>query len=129
MGVMIQYIRIYLLWPIQGVPTTNEIYLLIPPLGVGYRGSLTSPAGALYSAAPVIWQVVPSTDTCKSINLDLARAARYRYFTQYRPAHADQIFIQQNLLPSLVPPRVLGGVATWRRLVRMDTTSPGRSAR
>ena len=34
--------------------TTNEIYLLIPPLGVGYRGSLTSPAGALYSAAPVI---------------------------------------------------------------------------
>ena len=54
MGVMIQYIRIYLLWPIQGVPTTNEIYLLIPPLGVGYRGSLTSPAGALYSAAPVI---------------------------------------------------------------------------
>ena len=34
--------------------TTNEIYLLIPPLGVGYRGSLTSPAGALYSAAPVM---------------------------------------------------------------------------
>ena len=36
-------------------PTTNEIYLLIPPLGVGYRGSLTSPAGALYSAAWVMY--------------------------------------------------------------------------
>ena len=36
-------------------PTTNEIHLLTLPLGVGYRGSLTSPAGALYSAAPVIY--------------------------------------------------------------------------
>ena len=61
MGVMIQYIRIYLLWPIQGVPTTNEIYLLIPPLGVGYRGSLTSPAGALYSAAPIITFITEPT--------------------------------------------------------------------
>ena len=41
-------------------------------------------------AACMIWQVVPSTGTCKSINLDLARAAPYRYFTQYGPAHADQ---------------------------------------
>ena len=38
----------------------------------------------------MIWQVVPSTSTCKSINLDLARAARYQYFTENRPAHADQ---------------------------------------
>ena len=38
----------------------------------------------------MIWQVVPSTGTCKSINLDLARAARYQYFTENRPAHADQ---------------------------------------
>ena len=41
-------------------------------------------------AACMIWQVVPSTGTCKSINLDLARAAPYRYFTQYGPAQADQ---------------------------------------
>ena len=40
--------------------------------------------------ACMIWQVVPSTSTCKSINLDLARAARYQYFTENRPAHADQ---------------------------------------
>ena len=33
-------------------------FLLIPPLGVGYRGSLTSPAGALYSAARIILIVV-----------------------------------------------------------------------
>ena len=38
----------------------------------------------------MIWQVVPSTSTRKSINLDLARAARYWYFTKNRPAHADQ---------------------------------------
>ena len=39
------------------IPSSSNIqnYLLIPPLGVGYRGSLTSPAGALYSAAPVIF--------------------------------------------------------------------------
>ena len=38
------------------IPSSSNIqnYLLIPPLGVGYRDSLTSPAGALYSAAPVI---------------------------------------------------------------------------
>ena len=47
-------------------------------------------------AACMIWQVVPSTGTCKSINLDLARAAPYRYFTQYGPAHADQNLIQQT---------------------------------
>ena len=41
-------------------------------------------------ATCMIWQVVPSTGTCKSINLDLARAAPYRYFTQYGPAHADE---------------------------------------
>ena len=40
--------------------------------------------------ACMIWQVVPSASTRKSINLDLARAARYRYFTKNRPAHADQ---------------------------------------
>ena len=41
------------------IPSSSNIqnYLLIPPLGVGYRGSLTSPAGALYSAAPVIGRV------------------------------------------------------------------------
>ena len=48
-----------------------------------------------------VWQVVPSTGTCKSINLDLARAAPYRYFTQYEPAHADQNqVLQLHLLPS-----------------------------
>ena len=47
-------------------------------------------------AACMIWQVVPSTGTCKSINLDLARAAPYRYFTQYGPAHADQNLFQQT---------------------------------
>ena len=36
------------------VPSINGIHLLIPPLGVGHRGSLTSPTGALYSAARVI---------------------------------------------------------------------------
>ena len=38
----------------------------------------------------MIWQVVPSTGTCKSINLDLARAARYQYFTENRPAHVRE---------------------------------------
>ena len=47
-------------------------------------------------AACMIWQVVLSTGTCESINLDLARAAPYRYFTQYGPAHADQNLIQQT---------------------------------
>ena len=47
-------------------------------------------------ATCMIWQVVPSTGTCKSINLDLARAAPYRYFTQYGPAHADQNLFQQT---------------------------------
>ena len=78
-------------------------------------------------ATCMIWQVVPSTGTCKSINLDLARAAPYRYFAQYGPAHADQNLIQQNLLPSLVPLCVLGGVAVWRRPFRMDMAMPGRS--
>merc|ERR1712185_368729 len=30
----------------------------------------------------MIWQVVPSTGIGKSINLDLVRAARYRYFIE-----------------------------------------------
>ena len=75
----------------------------------------------------MIWQVVLGTGTCKSINLDLARAAPYRYFTQYGPAHADQNLFQQNLLHSLVPLCVLGGVAVWRRPFRMDKAMPGRS--
>ena len=45
----------------------------------------------------MIWQVVPSTGTCKSINLDLARAARYQYFTENRPAHADQNSVHQSI--------------------------------
>ena len=53
-------------------------------------------------AACMIWQVVLSTGTCESINLDLARAARYQYFTKNRPAHADQnsdhnLFLAVNL--------------------------------
>ena len=78
-------------------------------------------------AACMIWQVVPSTGTCKSINLDLARAAPYRYFTQYGPAHADQNLIQSSLRPSLVPLCVLGGVVVWRRPPRMGKAMPGRS--
>ena len=49
-------------------------------------------------AACMLWQVVPSTGTCKSINLDLARAAPYWYFTQNGPAHADQNQVLQLLL-------------------------------
>ena len=78
--------------------------------------------------ACMIWQVVPSTSTRKSINLDLARAARYRYFTKDRPAHANYHSVLQSHLPTLVLPRVLGGVVGWRRPGRMATMSPGRSA-
>ena len=60
-------------------------------------------------AACMIWQVVPSTGTCKSINLDLARAARYRYFTKNRPAHADQNSDQPNLLLAVNLPAVRVG--------------------
>ena len=59
-------------------------------------------ASARVPSTCTIWQVVLSTGTCKSINLDLARAARYRYFTKNRPAHADQnsdhnLFLAVNL--------------------------------
>ena len=57
----------------------------------------------------MIWQVVPSTGTCKSINLDLARAARYRYFTKNRPAHADQNSDQSILLLAVNLPAVRVG--------------------
>ena len=53
-------------------------------------------------AACMIWQVVPSTGTCKSINLDLARAAPYWYFTQNGPAHADQNQVLPTLLLLLI---------------------------
>ena len=59
--------------------------------------------------ACMIWQVVPSTSTRKSINLDLARAARYRYFTKNRPAHADQNSDQSNLLLAVNLPAVRVG--------------------
>ena len=51
----------------------------------------------------MIWQVVPSTGTCKSINLDLARAARYQYFIENRPAHADQNSDHKLLLAANLP--------------------------
>ena len=59
--------------------------------------------------ACMIWQVVPSTSTRKSINLDLARAARYRYFTKNRPAHADQNSDQSILLLAVNLPAVRVG--------------------
>ena len=49
-----------------------------------------------------VWQVVPSTGTCKSINLDLARAAPYWYFTQNGPAHAGQNQVLPTLLLLLI---------------------------
>ena len=58
-------------------------------------------------AACMLWQVVPSTGTCKSINLDLARAAPYRYFTQYGPARADQNQVLQLHLLHRLPVRVV----------------------
>ena len=57
----------------------------------------------------MIWQVVLGTGTCKSINLDLARAARYRYFTKNRPAHADQNSDQSNPLLAVNLPAVRVG--------------------
>ena len=65
----------------------------------------------------MIWQVVPSTSTCKSINLDLARAARYQYFTENRPAHADQNSDHKLLLAVNLPAvRVGHGVGPgWER--------------
>ena len=74
--------------------------------------------------ACMIWQVVPSTSTRKSINLDLARAARYRYFTKNRPAHADQN--SDHKTPSSRQPSCCT-CWSWRR-ARMGTKSPGRSA-
>ena len=105
MGVMIQYIRIYLRWPIQGVPTTNEIYLLIPPLGVGYRGSLTSPAGALYSAAPVIiatlYEPVPVVHAMK-------RALKNEFENTFKfglpVIYYDSYEVLKNSLKSLASP-------------------------
>ena len=55
----------------------------------------------------MLWQVVPSTSTRKSINLDLARAARY--FTKNRPAHADQNSDQSILLLAVNLPAVRVG--------------------
>ena len=81
-------------------------------------------ARARVPCACMLWQVVPSTSTRKSINLDLARAARYRYFTKNRPAHADQNSDQSILLLAVNLPavRVGHGVGPgWER-------SPGRSA-
>ena len=73
--------------------------------------------------ACMIWQVVPSTSTRKSINLDLARASRYWYFTKNRPAHADQNSDQSS------SSRQSSCCTCWAwRRVRMDTKSPGRSA-
>ena len=73
--------------------------------------------------ACMIWQVVPSTSTRKSINLDLARAARYRYFTKHRPAHADQNSDQSS------SSRQSSCCTCWSwRRARMGTKSPGRSA-
>ena len=71
----------------------------------------------------MIWQVVPSTSTRKSINLDLARAARYWYFTKNRPAHADQNSDQSS------SSRQSSCCTCWSwRRARMGTKSPGRSA-
>ena len=87
-------------------------------------------------ATCMIWQVVPSTGTCKSINLDLARAAPYRYFTQYGPAHADQNLFQQTsfiasfLSVSLVVLLYGVGRSGWTRRCRAGLlTSPTRTHR
>ena len=87
-------------------------------------------------ATCMIWQVVPSTGTCKSINLDLARAAPYRYFTQYGPAHADQNLFQQTsfiasfLSVSLVVLLYGVGRPGWARRCRAGLlTSPTRTHR
>ena len=86
--------------------------------------------------ACMIWQVVPSTSTRKSINLDLARAAPYRYFTQYGPAHADQNLFQQTsfiasfLSVSLVVLLYGVGRSGWTRRCRAGLlTSPTRTHR
>ena len=86
--------------------------------------------------ACMIWQVVPGTSTCKSINLDLARAARYRYFTKNRPAHADQnLFHQTSFIASFLTVSsvvLLYGVGrsgwTWRCRAGL-LTSPTRTHR
>ena len=66
-------------------------------------------ARARVPCACMLWQVVPSTSTRKSINLDLARAARYWYFTKNRPAHADQNSDQPILLLAVYLPAVRVG--------------------
>ena len=93
-------------------------------------------ASARVPSTCMIWQVVPSTDTCKSINLDLARAAPYRYFTQYGPAHADQNLFQQSsfiasfLSVSLVVLLYGVGRSGWTRRCRAGLlTSPTRTHR
>ena len=76
--------------------------------------------------ACMIWQVVPSTSTRKSINLDLARAARYRYFTKNRPAHADQNSDQSTLFLAVNLPavRVGHGVGPgWERSRRRSCSA------
>ena len=85
-------------------------------------------ASAQVPSTCMIWQVVPSTCTCKSINLDLARAARYQYFTENRPAHADQNSVQPSIFsPPIVLLFVLLLLRSWRP-ARMGTMSPDRSA-
>ena len=77
----------------------------------------------------MLWQVVPSTSTRKSINLDLARAARYWYFTKNRPAHADQNSDQPILLLAVNLPavRVGHGVGPgWERSRRAGPLAADR---
>ena len=50
----------------------------------------------------MIWQVVPSIGTCKSINLDLARAARCMIFYHEATCSCRSILRSTNLLPTLV---------------------------
>ena len=97
---------------------------------MGYESRMLA-ARAWVPITCMIWQVVPSTSTRKSINLDLARAAPYRYFTQYGPAHADQNLIQQTfflasfLSVSLVVLLYGVGRSGWTRRCRAGLlTSP-----
>ena len=69
-------------------------------------------ASARVPSTCMIWQVVPSTGTCKSINLDRARAARYWYFTKNRPAHA-RTHSDHKLLLAANLPAVRVGHGVW----------------
>ena len=83
------------------IPSSSNIqnYLLIPPLGVGYRGSLTSPAGALYSAA----RVIPLTQTSSHMGVPKGTtSAEQQPAYQSQPTPSVQQPVQQ---PGYSPPQ------------------------